>query len=202
MKYLEQKHILLGIAIVVVVISIIGYYFYKNVYTKEEIIISEEQNTTEKTTKELKSSEEQIIIHIAGEIQNPGIIKTTEGARIADIIEKAGGLKEEADLTDINLAYPVEDGQKIIIPKQGEKKEEYITEESGIKEEVTTTKPSQEANQTKTINLNKATKEELQTLQGIGEATAEKIITYRKENRKFSNHRRPKKCTRNRRCQI
>ncbi len=202
MKYLEQKQILMGIAIVVVVISIIGYYFYKNVYTKEEIIISEEQNTTEKTTKELKSSEEQIIIHIAGEIQNPGIIKTTEGARIADIIEKAGGLKEEADLTDINLAYPVEDGQKIIIPKQGEKKEEYITEESGIKEEVTTTKPSQEANQTKTINLNKATKEELQTLQGIGEATAEKIITYRKENRKFSNHRRPKKCTRNRRCQI
>ena len=196
MKYLEQKQILMGIAIVVVVISIIGYYFYKNVYTKEEIIISEEQNTTEKTTKELKSSEEQIIIHIAGEIQNPGIIKTTEGARIADIIEKAGGL------TDINLAYPVEDGQKIIIPKQGEKKEEYITEESGIKEEVTTTKPSQEANQTKTINLNKATKEELQTLQGIGEATAEKIITYRKENRKFSNHRRPKKCTRNRRCQI
>lgn len=202
MKYLEQKQILMGIAIVVVVISIIGYYFYKNVYTKEEIIISEEQNTTEKTTKELKSTEEQIIIHIAGEIQNPGIIKTTEGARIADIIEKAGGLKEEADLTDINLAYPVEDGQKIIIPKQGEKKEEYITEESGIKEEVTTTKPSQEANQTKTINLNKATKEELQTLQGIGEATAEKIITYRKENRKFSNHRRPKKCTRNRRCQI
>ncbi len=202
MKYLEQKQILMGIAIVVVVISIIGYYFYKNVYTKEEIIISEEQNTTEKTTKEPESSEEQIIIHIAGEIQNPGIIKTTEGARIADIIEKAGGLKEEADLTDINLAYPVEDGQKIIIPKQGEKKEEYITEESGIKEEVTTTKPSQEANQTKTINLNKATKEELQTLQGIGEATAEKIITYRKENRKFSNHRRPKKCTRNRRCQI
>lgn len=202
MKYLEQKQILMGIAIVVVVISIIGYYFYKNVYTKEEIIISEEQNTTEKTIKEPESSEEQIIIHIAGEIQNPGIIKTTEGARIADIIEKAGGLKEEADLTDINLAYPVEDGQKIIIPKQGEKKEEYITEESGIKEEVTTTKPSQEANQTKTINLNKATKEELQTLQGIGEATAEKIITYRKENRKFSNHRRPKKCTRNRRCQI
>ena len=202
MKYLEQKQILMGIAIVVVVISIIGYYFYKNVYTKEEIIISEEQNTTEKTTKEPESSEEQIIIHIAGEIQNPGIIKTTEGARIADIIEKAGGLKEEADLTDINLAYPVEDGQKVIIPKQGEKKEEYITEESGIKEEVTTTKPSQEANQTKTINLNKATKEELQTLQGIGEATAEKIITYRKENRKFSNHRRPKKCTRNRRCQI
>lgn len=185
MKYFEQKQIMIGIAIIIAVVSIIGYYFYKNVYHKEEeIIISKEENIVQETTKEIQTPEEQIIVHIAGEIKTPGIIKTIEGARIADIIEKAGGLKEEADLTDINLAYPVEDGQKIIIPKKGETKGEYITEESGIKEDVTT-KTNQVRSQTQTINLNKATKEELQTLQGIGEATAEKIIQYREENRKI-----------------
>ena len=81
-------------------------------------------------------------------------------------------------------AAPVEDGQKIIIPRKGETKGEYITEESGIKEDVTT-KNNQARSQTQTINLNKATKEELQTLQGIGEATAQKIIQYREENRKI-----------------
>lgn len=165
MKYLEQKQIIMGVSVIIVIVMVIGYYFYKNVYhTEEEILISEEKNTIEETTNEKETLEEQIIIHIAGEVKNSGIIKTTQGARIADIIEKAGGLKEEADLTDINLAYPVEDGQKITIPKKGEQKSEYITEESGIKEEITN--KTNEV-QSQTININKATKEELQTLQGI-----------------------------------
>lgn len=72
---------------------------------------------------------------------------------------KAGGLNEKADITNINLAYAVEDGQKIIIPKIGEQVQEYITEESQ-------TNSTQEKTNQK-VNINKASKEELQTLQGI-----------------------------------
>ena len=74
---------------------------------------------------------------------------------------EAGGLKEEADIQDINLAYPVEDGQKIVIPKKGEQEDQsaIITQESGINQE------SKIIN--KKININKATQEELQNLQGI-----------------------------------
>ncbi len=168
MKYLDQKQMIIGIVGIVVIVLVIGYYFYKNVYhTEEEIIISEKENTIEEKEqpKEAKLSEEQIIIHIAGEVKKPGIIKTTEGARIADIIEKAGGLNEEADLTDINLAYPVEDGQKITIPKKGEQPEEVISQNSGIPKEENRSESTK--NTTQTININKATKEELQTLQGI-----------------------------------
>lgn len=74
---------------------------------------------------------------------------------------EAGGLDQEADITNINLAYPVEDGQKIIIPKIGDQTQEYITEES----KTNLTQTQQTTNQK--INLNKATSEELQTLQGI-----------------------------------
>ena len=168
MKYFEQKQIIIGIACIVAIVLVIGYYFYKNVYhTEEEITISENGNTIEEKEqeKEVEIPEEQIIVHIAGEVKTPGIIKTKEGARIADIIEKAGGLKEEADLTDINLAYPVEDGQKITIPKKGQQTEEIISESSGIPKEENHNESTK--NTTQTININKATKEELQTLQGI-----------------------------------
>ncbi len=145
----------------------------------EEVVQENEENV------ENDEEKNEIVIHIAGEVKNPGIVRINEGARIADIIEQAGGLTEFANITNINLAYIVEDGQKIIIPKQGEQEEnkEYITSETGegiIQENG----QSQSTGNTK-ININKAGLEELQQLQGIGEATAEKIIQYREEHGDF-----------------
>ena len=145
----------------------------------EEVVQENEENV------ENDEEKNEIVIHIAGEVKNPGIVRINEGARIADIIEQAGGLTEFANITNINLAYIVEDGQKIIIPKQGEQEEnkEYITSETGegiIQENG----QSQSTGNTK-ININKAGLEELQHLQGIGEATAEKIIQYREEHGDF-----------------
>ncbi len=164
---LDKKQIIIGGVIIVVIVGIIGYYFYKNLQTNEEEILEIEEENIVQGNKQIDTiEEEQIIIHIAGEVKNPGIIKTKEGARIADIIEKAGGLNEEADITDINLAYPVEDGQKITIPKKGQETNEYITEESTSNPTNNTdTQTTNTKNQK--INLNKATQEELQTLQGI-----------------------------------
>ncbi len=158
---LDKKQIIIGGAIIVVIVGIIVYYFYSNMQKEEEIIEIEEENTIQENKQINKVEEEQIIVHIAGEVKKEGIIKTKEGARIADIIEQAGGLNEEADITDINLAYPVEDGQKIIIPKRGQEPNEYKIEESTNNSEnnIKTTN--------KKININKATQEELQTLQGI-----------------------------------
>ena len=158
---LDKKQIIIGGAIIVVIVGMIVYYFYSNMQKEEEIIEIEEENTIQENKQIDKVEEEQIIVHIAGEVKKEGIIKTKEGARIADIIEQAGGLNEEADITDINLAYPVEDGQKIIIPKRGQEPNEYKIEESTNNSEnnIKTTN--------KKININKATQEELQTLQGI-----------------------------------
>lgn len=168
---LDKKQIIIGGVIIAVIVGIIGYYFYTNLQTNEEEIIEiGQENKIEEKKQQEDIEEEQIIVHIAGEVKKPGIIKTKEGARIADIIEKAEGLNEEADITDINLAYPVEDGQKITIPKKGEETNEYITEASTSNSEDN----KETTTENKKININKATQEELQTLQGIRRSNSTK----------------------------
>lgn len=188
MLNLSKKQLIILIAIGGVIVFVIGYYLYtttSNESYKQLDIISEEKEEQNKENVE-NEQEEMIVVHIAGEVKNQGIVKIKEGARIADIIEEAGGLTQKANITNINLAYIIEDGQKITIPSKEEKveieQEGYIQTENGagiINEEQGVSSKNQ------VVNINKATKEELQTLQGIGESTAEKIITYRKENGNF-----------------
>ena len=132
MLNLSKKQLIILIAIGGVIIFVIGYYLYtttSNESYEQLDIISEEQDNQNKENVE-KEQEEMIVVHIAGEVKKPGIVKTKEGARIADIIEEAGGLTENANITNINLAYIIEDGQKITIPSKNQKveakQEEYI----------------------------------------------------------------------------
>ncbi len=191
---LTKKQLIIIVVIGVIIISVIGYYIYstKSDESYEQLdVISE--NEAPQTTENVENSieeKEEIVIHIAGEVNNPGIVRAQEGSRIADIIEQAGGLTPKANLTNINLAYIVEDGQKITIPSKEEQEvKEYITSEGG--EGVsggmsqTGNKQNTTTNTNSKININKATKEELQILSGIGEATAQKIIDYRKANGEF-----------------
>lgn len=188
MLNLSKKQLIILVAIGGVIIFVVGYYLYYTTSNEsyEQIdIISEEKDDKNKENVE-NEQEEIIVVHIAGEVKKPGIVKIKEGARIADIIEEAGGLTEKANITNINLAYIIEDGQKITIPSKEEKveieQEGYIQTENGvgiINEEQGVSSKNQ------VVNINKATKEEFQTLQGIGESIAEKIITYRKENGSF-----------------
>ena len=111
-------------------------------------------------------------------------------SRVADAIEEAGGLKENADIEKINLAYLVEDGMKINIPSKNERTTEE--EQSNIKEIQNSNVVQEENinfenNKSSKVNINTATKTELETLPGIGQSTALKIIEYRKEKGKFKN---------------
>ena len=96
------------------------------------------------------------------------------GARIVDAIEAAGGETEEADLDKLNLARILNDGDKVYVPN----KNDINTEEMILEDE-------SENNKQATININTASIEELIKLPGIGEATATKIVEYRKQNGKF-----------------
>lgn len=185
MVNLSQKQLTILIVIGIVIILIIGYYIYS--ITSDSSYEQIEENVEQQDIKQEENVEnqaEEIVIHIAGQVKNPGIVRIKEGARIADIIEKAGGLTQEANIENVNLAYIVEDGQKIIIPsKKDTQEKEYVTTENGediISESAQTTDNKSSNSQTNTssskVNINKANKEELQTLSGIGESTANKII--------------------------
>lgn len=123
---------------------------------------------------------ELIYIHVAGAVANPGLIELLPGERIADAIEAAGGFTELADISGINLALRVSDGMKIYVPVQGENAQ-LITpapyEDTRTFDTVSTGSGL--------ININTASLEELKNLSGIGDSTAQKIITYRNEHGRF-----------------
>ena len=104
--------------------------------------------------------------------------------KISNIIEEAGGTTEEADLSNVNLAYSLSDGQKVKIPNINEKDEEIIVVEEKAGDYIII-----EGNKSKEekININKAAQTEIETLPGIGPSTALKIINYRNEHGKFKN---------------
>ena len=185
-KYIEKNKKYIIIALLFIFLSI-GIIIVKQFDTEEkeslELISIEEE--TEQDNKSIEEEEDyKIVVHITGEVEKEGIIEIKEGGRISDAIDAAGGLTKEADLERVNLAYELEDGQKIYIPNKNDKDiEEYVTE--GVDDIVL---PDELSNMGDgLININKADLEELQELDGIGEALAENIIAYRENNGKFKN---------------
>ncbi|MBR2786988.1 MAG: helix-hairpin-helix domain-containing protein [Clostridia bacterium] len=145
------------------------------------------------------STSPNIYIHIIGEVQNEGIIILKEGERIVDAIEKAGGATECADLSKINLAFVLSDGQKLRIPSIYDKPDELfgvvegsgnsVTDGSGNNINISAGNSGNGSgkNAVNKVNINSATQTELETLNGIGPSLAAKIIEYRNKNGKFNS---------------
>ena len=182
---LENKEkIIIGVIGVILIISVVIYFLDRNENEEYIEINNEIANLEEDVVEEIEESEE-IILHIIGAVKNPGIVKIKEGSRIVDVIEAAGGITEDADVSKINLAYIVEDGQKIFIPSITDEiteETEYVTSESGDNIIV-----DDNEGENVMVNINKATQTELETLPGIGPAMALRIIEHREENGNFEN---------------
>ena len=194
---------------------IIAFLYY--IYTKEDVmVISTEENIIENTIGNLEQNEkttkektDKIIVHVSGAVNKEGIVELEGNSRISDAINKAEGLKENADIKNINLAFKLEDGMKIYIPTTEETAKEigqnvnyygnnnldqnmidetskYITSSSGVVQEKQTN-GNNEQNKDEKININTATQTELETLPGIGPSISLKILNYRKENGEFKN---------------
>ncbi len=129
-----------------------------------------------------------IVVHVIGEVKKPGVIKLKEGSRIIDAINKCGGQTEEADLSKINLAYVLNDGSQIYIPRIKEDIQNTTIMKTEAGENVIVNNVTQgEDEKSIKVNLNTATLEKLMTLPGVGESTAQKIIEYRNQNKKFNS---------------
>lgn len=134
-------------------------------YTTEETL--EIQNDTEK-------KQELLYVYVCGAVHNPGVFSFQEGMRVCDAIAAAGGFLENARQEYWNQAMVLTDGQMIYVPTI----EEETIPSNG-------TDGSQTESKDTRININTATKEELMTVPGIGEAKAESILAYRQENGNF-----------------
>lgn len=166
-----------------IILAVLLFYFMKGEEDEYVLDINEIYEAEGEGEKVEESKINMIKIHIIGEVKNTGIIEIEEGSRIADAIEKAGGITKEADVSKVNLAYVLQDGQKVYIPSIYDEETECIEEVAGdnviIEDEVN--------GKNVKVNINKATQTELETLPGIGPSTALKIINYREENGKFGS---------------
>ena len=122
---------------------------------------------------------ERICVYVCGEVESAGVYTLSADARVCDAINAAGGMTEEAAEDYWNLAELLTDGEMIYVPTEEEAAQRQ--------EEGTSETTSTGADEQGRINLNTATKEQLMTISGIGEARAEAIISYREKNGNFAS---------------
>lgn len=190
MGSLNKNQIIIIIVIGILFILVIGMYMYTT-YSQKTIDLEdsfyEEENSekSEKKTMENEKELEEIMVHIAGEVNEQGVVQVKMGSRIIDVVEEAGGFTQNANVEKVNLAYIVEDGQKITIPNNENIEDNdfsYVSKESG---DNIVEKSVNEKGENDMVNINEATQTQLEELPGIGPSTALKIMEYRKENGDF-----------------
>lgn len=159
---IEKKTV---IKVILIVILLIGSLAIRSSANSNKHI---EKEVSKSNSEMDEKVEENVVIDISGEVKNPGIYKMKGRVRLYEVIEKAGGLKEEANINSINQARYVNDGEKILIPSM---------KNLDNKESITDNSSSDNL-----ININFATKEELMKLPGVGDVTANRIIEYREKS--------------------
>ena len=115
--------------------------------------------------------EAAIYVHILGQVVRPGLYELPDGARAVDAVAAAGGFTEQADAAGLNLARFVSDGEQIVVPAIGETPPGAAPGIAGDGR----------------VNLNTADAAALDTLPGVGPATAAKIIAWREQNGRFES---------------
>jgi competence protein ComEA len=126
------------------------------------------------TTSSHAGNEKALYVHVAGAVRRPGLIRVPSGTRVATALERAGGPTRRADLTLVNLAAPLQDGQQIVVPLAASGAAANGAAAGGAG-----TVPGAK------IHLSTATADQLDEVDGIGPTLAERIVEYRDEHGGF-----------------
>jgi competence protein ComEA len=118
-----------------------------------------------------------VLVHVLGAVKRPGLVSLSTGARVVDAVAAAGGLTDDAEVSGINLARVVADGEQLVVPRVGE----VVAPPAGG-----TGSPGASGASGAVVNLNTATQAELETLPRIGPALAGRILDYRTANGRFA----------------
>lgn len=203
MKVIRKCKYLIFVIIIIGITACIILNKNKLIENSDYIAVSEDLETEE------IENFAKFYVDVKGAIKNPGVYEVDSDMIVNDVIKLAGGLKEEADTSIINLAKRVEDGDLIIIYTKEEVKNSNILEKetvvkvvdkecvcpniqndacinNEINDTITNKKDETDNKEENTkVNINTATKEQLMELSGIGESKADEIINYRKNNGNF-----------------
>lgn len=166
------------IVFIIIIVVSIGGLVIKGYFNNQIYVLNEENQVEDNNQDEIKEDtekqivEKEITIYISGEVKNPGVVTLKNDKRLSDAVKLVGGVTNDADLNNINLALKLEDEMHYIIPKKGE----IISNSSN-----SVSLDNNSTNENGKININTATIEQLDQIPGVGEATANKILNYREE---------------------
>ena len=164
------------LAFVCSLVLIIGALFYFNQNKTEDYSGVSFSNISNETNNKDERAEnrhdEKIFVDVKGAVKHPGVFETTKDKRVKDLIEEAGGLLDDADISTLNLSQKVKDQMVIYVLKHGEKPKQISDGGSS-------------SSNTDVININTANKERLMKISGVGKTKAEAIISYREKNGDF-----------------
>lgn len=187
----KKDNLVKYISIVVIGIVFLGVFVIYNsssrsVYVSEMPLnefTHETNNISEGDELEMDyASYNNIFVEIKGEVLNPSVYEIKEGSIVRDLIAMAGGLTDKGDVSNINQARRLVDGECIVVYSSEELKDMETSNVSGLivdNSELSVNPFSS------VININTASKEELKQLNGIGDTLAESIISYRESNGGF-----------------
>lgn len=198
-KIYDKYKLYIYIVVIFILVIISFIYLYFKIDNKKVVIDTKNDDTLISQKKEEEVIEEYYYVDIKGQVINPGVYKANTNSIVDDIIKLAGGLKKEADISLINLSKKIKDEMVIIIFskeevksfKKDEEKIVTVIEKCECKDTIVNDAcidkdntnilipDKEEAVSTGKVSINRATKEELMSLTGIGESKAEDIILYR-----------------------
>ena len=208
------------ITFVIIILVSIGGLLCKGYLSDEVYVLNEEENTSKNTEDIINKNDDvdnssssnsneankltnrsekdvgvkEITVYISGQVAKEGVVTLSSDKRLADAVEKLGGLTKNADTHNINLAMKLEDEKHYIIPKEGEviqnnSDSTQVTSNKGNNNQAnnSSNNATQSDSQGSKININTADLKQLDDIPGVGEATANKILSYRDENGEFKS---------------
>ena len=162
------------VALLAVTIGGAGLWYVRSLPRPVEVSTAPSGATASAPASASPSPEVIVLVDVAGWVRDPGVYEFTEGARVIDAIDAAGGARTGALLEALNLAAPLADGTQILVPREGQ-------------EGVAPPPVTGGAVAGGLINVNTATNTELEELPGVGEVIAQAIVDYRTENGPFTS---------------
>lgn len=170
-----------AVALVVLVVAGVGWAAFSSMRAPAFEVHADEAAAPSSSEPEAVEVKAQVYVYVTGAVTNPGVYSLDEGLRVCDAVEAAGGLTEDADASTVNLARVLSDGEHIALPTKAEVETALAQGSAGGAGGA-----GGAAVASSLVNINTADASALETLSGVGSATAQAIISDREQNGPFS----------------
>ncbi len=180
---------LIGLAFVSITVVVAICLSAWGLFSSPGVVVDRSQSSSEQTESgegAEVAAPQLIYVHVVGAVEAPGMVELQSGSRVSDAVNAAGGFSSDADQLSVNLARQVSDGEQIVVGSAQTNAADSASGESPSGSSSSGADAGSTVASGK-VNINTATADQLTTLKGIGESTAQKIIDYRQQNGSFKS---------------